>query len=197
MRIMQIGEYLKNRRRDLNLTQAQVCAGICEVSTLSRIERGLQTPGYGLLSTLLERLGMPAARYYALLSQNELDVETLMREIRADEIRFRRAPAEDRPRIRKRAEEKLSRLERLTEPEDQITRQYILSARAALGRKDGPYSFEERLDMLMEAIRLTVPRFDLEKVGHFRYSMAEATLINQIARTFSQAGKKSQATSIY
>ena len=58
---------------------------------------------------------MPAARYYALLSQNELDVETLMREIRADEIRFRRAPAEDRPRIRKRAEEKLSRLERLTE----------------------------------------------------------------------------------
>ena len=197
MRIMQIGEYLKNRRRDLNLTQAQVCAGIWEVSTLSRIERGLQTPGYGLLSTLLERLGMPAARYYALLSQNELDVETLMREIRADEIRFRRAPAEDRPRIRKRAEEKLSRLERLTEPEDQITRQYILSARAALGRKDGPYSFEERLDMLMEAIRLTVPRFDLEKVGHFRYSMAEATLIYQIARTFSQAGKKSQAISIY
>ena len=65
-----------------------------------------------------------------------------------------------------------------------------MSARAALGRKDGPYSFEERLDMLMEAIRLTVPRFDLEKVGHFRYSMAEATLINQIARTFSQAGKK-------
>ena len=51
--------------------------------------------------------------------------------------------------------------------------------------------------MLMEAIRLTVPRFDLEEIKLGRYSMAETTVINQIARCYAHMGQKTKAIDIY
>ena len=34
-----LGEYVKQRRLDLGLTQEQLCYGICEPMTLSRLEK--------------------------------------------------------------------------------------------------------------------------------------------------------------
>ena len=39
-----LSEYVKQRRLDLGLTQEQLCDGICEPMTLSRLENGKQTP---------------------------------------------------------------------------------------------------------------------------------------------------------
>ena len=44
MQNYKLGEYIRQRRLDLGLTQEQVCAGICESVTLSRVENGKQTP---------------------------------------------------------------------------------------------------------------------------------------------------------
>ncbi len=192
-----LGEYIRQRRKDLKLTQQQLCEGICEPMTVSRLERGTQTPSYHTISTLLQRLGLPGNRYFALLSKNEADMDALQKEILADEIQFARSAKEDRPAIRRQALEKIEKLEQHMAPEDWITRQYILSAKASLGGPEGPYSPEERLTMLLEAIRLTVPRFDLENIGLLRYSMEETKIINQIASTYSQAGQKRTALNIY
>ena len=35
----------KNHREAHGMTQSELCAGICDPSTLSRLERGRQTPG--------------------------------------------------------------------------------------------------------------------------------------------------------
>ena len=43
MQNYKLGEYIRQRRLDLGLTQEQVCAGICESVTLSRFENGKQT----------------------------------------------------------------------------------------------------------------------------------------------------------
>lgn len=39
-----LGDYIKQKRLDLGLTQEQLCDGICEPMTLSRLENGKQTP---------------------------------------------------------------------------------------------------------------------------------------------------------
>lgn len=192
-----IGEYIKKRREDLGLTQEQFSEGICTAATLSRLENNLQTPTRDRISALLQRLGLPGDRYFALLSKNEEEIASLRKEICADEIRFRRAAKEQRPKIRERAMEKLNALTELAEPDDLVIQQFILKTKAALGGPEGPYDFEVRLDMLMKAIRLTVPRFDLEEISLFRYSMAETTLINQIALCYSNAGQKRKAIDIY
>jgi len=197
MRELLIGEYIKSRRLDLGMTQDQLCEGICTPATLSRLENNTQTPGRNRINALLQRLGLPDDRYFALLSKNEEEVESLQKEIQIDCVRFRRAAETNRPQIRASALAKIEQLERIIEKDDQIARQYILSMKVALGKPEGQYSFGERLDMLMQAIRLTVPRFDLEDIGHFRYSMDEVRLINQIARTYSNAGQRKKAIDIY
>ncbi|MBD5162752.1 MAG: helix-turn-helix domain-containing protein [Oscillibacter sp.] len=197
MQIMLIGEYIRQRRLDLGITQAELCEGCCAVSTLSRLEAGKQVPGRALVHALLQRLGLPEEQYFALLGESEAAVEALKKDIRADEIRFHKALADQRPQIREEAMEKLARLEALTEEDDRITRQYILSSKVTLGRPEGPYSVQERLDMLMGAIRLTVPRFDLDKIGLFRYSINETTVINQIASAYANAGEREKAAGIY
>ena len=70
-----LGEYIKQRRLDLGLTQEQLCDGICEPMTLSRLENGKQTPSRNRINALLQRLGLPDDRYFALLSKNELEME--------------------------------------------------------------------------------------------------------------------------
>lgn len=124
-------------------------------------------------------------------------MEALQKEIRADEIRFRKADEEIKPEIREEALDKLAQLEELAGKDDRVVQQFILGTKATLGEKDGPYDFEKRLNMLMEAIRLTVPRFNLEEISLKRYSVEETKLINQIAVTYKKAGKRKQAIDVY
>ena len=64
----------------------------------------------------------------------------------------------------------------------------------ALGRLDGRYTPLEQIDLLMQAIRLTVPRFDLESIESFLYTKDEITIINQIGLDYSDAGQNKKAT---
>ena len=149
-----LGEYVKQRRLDLGLTQEQLCDGICEPMTLSRLENGKQTPSRNRINALLQRLGLPDDRYFALLSKNELEMEALQKEIVACNA------TEKVPE----GLEKLAQFEKLADPDDQIAQQFALRSRVLLGRLDGRYTPLEQIDLLMQAIQLTVPRFDLEKV---------------------------------
>lgn len=81
MQNYKLGEYIRQRRLDLGLTQEQVCAGICESVTLSRFENGKQTPSRNRINAILQRLGLPDDRYYALVTPEELEIEALKKEI--------------------------------------------------------------------------------------------------------------------
>ena len=81
MREIPIGAYIRQNREAQGLTQQQLCEGICEPATISRIENGQQTPYRSRLSALLQRLGLPDDRYFALLSPNEIEISSLQAEI--------------------------------------------------------------------------------------------------------------------
>ena len=72
MRELFLGEYIKQERLKQGITQEQLCAGICEPITVSRMENGKQTPSYNRICAFLQRLGLPDERFFALLSKNEL-----------------------------------------------------------------------------------------------------------------------------
>lgn len=197
MKEMFLGEYIKQERLKKGITQEQLCEGICEPITVSRMENGKQTPTYNRIRAFLQRLGLPDERYFALLSKNEQEIKTLQDEIRADSIRFERTALEDRPHIQAAGLQKLEQLEKLAEPDDRIIRQYIMSERATLGKPDGPYSPEERLNLLLEALRITVPNLDLEEINLGLYSMEETTLLNKVAVAYAQMGQEKKAIDIY
>ena len=53
-----IGNILKEYRTRLNISQEDLCLDLCAVSTLSRIESGMQVPGRKLIEALFSRMGI-------------------------------------------------------------------------------------------------------------------------------------------
>ena len=196
MKELRIGEVIKRRRKELGLTQAEVCEEICEPMTLSRIENGKQAPSYNRVKAILHRLDLPDDRYTALLEEDEIKLEDLKREACAKENLFWEASDQDRP---KRREEALAAIQALEEfaGEDHLTRQFIMGLKETLGKPEGPYTLEEKLELLMGAIRITRPKFDLEEINDLRYSKEEMALIIRIASAYSLAGEKRKALDIY
>jgi len=187
-----IGSYIKQKRLDNGWSQEYLCENICGQSTLSRIENNERTPSAGVVKTLLQKLGLPAGRFFALLSADDLEQERLEREINREKLWFRRAAEQERVQIREGILEKLEKLEKFCEDDDRFARQFILSTRATVDS----CTSHERLDMLIEAIRLTLPRFDVNNISDFQYSEREIILVNQIARTYTRMGDRKKAIAI-
>jgi len=191
-----LGEAIKKRRQELGLTQEQLCEGICEPITISRLENGKQTPSRNRINALLERLDMPADRYHALVSTRELEVDALQRDIISYSLRFRKASPEEKPEIRKIVTKALEELESIIDIDDTLSKQFILRSRVLIGTENGEYSFEEKISMLTDAIRMTSPGFDLDDIGRGLYTTDEIKIINHLATEFSDAGKFMDAIGI-
>ena len=191
MKEVYIGSIIRKRRQELGLTQEQLCRGICETVTLSRIENGKQTPSRSKLNALLQRLGMPGERYYALLSEQEMKISNLQTEIVSCNVLGQR----------EQGLKKLDELERMMEADDHLTRQFVLRCRALLGRwEDGklvPYSFREKQMLLFRAISLTVPHFCVQDISGNLYGVDELKIINQIALVYADYGQTKAAVSLY
>ena len=187
MQNYKLGEYIRQRRLDLGLTQEQVCAGIREYVTLSRFENGKQTPSRNRINAILQRLGLPDDRYYALVTPEELEIEALKKEIvSCNALKC----VED-------GFDKISQLEKIVKPDDQITQQFILRSKVLLGGLDKRYSNDERIQMLLQAIRMTIPDFQLDKIEDFLFTLDEMKLVNQIGNAYSLSGDNEKAADIF
>lgn len=192
MKTVFIGEIIRQRRRELKLSQEQLCEGICDPVSISRIENGKQSPSKILMDSLLERLGLPVGKYYAFLNKEEEDIDNLKKEIISCNV-FRNS---------EKGLEKIAELENIADPENPLIHQFILRSKASLGVKGDdskirPYSFEEKLDLLMQAIHLTVPKFNLDEIEQCLYDLDEIKIINHIAQIYSDHQEHQKSIDIY
>lgn len=191
-----LGEVIRQRRLELGLTQEELCQGICEPMTISRFENGKQTPSRNRIKALLQRLGLPDDRFYGLLSDRETQLAVLEKDIVSCHVRFEKAFSEDRKAIRAEALEKHKQMEEIMEKDDTLSRQFLLRSKCLLGKEDGDYSFEERMSMLLDAMRLTCPQFDLNRIGEGLYTEVEIKIINGISNAYLRAERHYEAIDI-
>ena len=192
-----LGNVIRQRRLDLGLTQEQLGEGICEQATICRFEKGTQTPTHNRVKALLQRLGLPGNRYFAFISKNEEMSEVLRNDIRKLEVLFYLSNDAERSEIRAHIWSKLSELENIMVPDDQITRQYILYNRVSVDCPIKPYEPAEQIAILTKAIRLTVPRFELDAIHSFHFSDDELNIIGLLAYSYLNMGQNRTAISIY
>lgn len=192
MRATYLGEVVLQRRNHLGLPQEMVCEGLCTPMTLSRFEKGKQTPSRDCIEAILQRLGLPDDRYFAQLTRRETKILLLRKEALAYYKHWEQTLQKDQ-HIRLDALEKLHKLEQFVKKNDQITQQFILRLKALLE----DHSPQERLEMLMDAIRLTSPRFNLDKISSCLYSVDEAIIISRIAISYACCGQRQKAINIY
>jgi transcriptional regulator with XRE-family HTH domain len=89
-----LGSEIKRIREELNLTQKQVCEGICDQGVISKIERGEFFPSFEVLLALSNRLKLPinyffesaiSGQYYHVIEvKNEVD--TLLLQYKYDDV---------------------------------------------------------------------------------------------------------------
>jgi len=191
-----LGEVIRQRRLELGLTQEELCEGICEPMTISRFENGKQTPARNRIKAILQRLGLPDDRFYALLSNKELELGNLEKELVSCHVRFERAATVDQPAIREEAFAVHRRMEELMDKDDILTRQEIIRSRFLLGKFDNDYGYKEGMEMLLGAIRLTSPKFDINHIERGLYMRNEIKLINNMATCCLRNGRHEESVEI-
>lgn len=192
-----IGEVIKKRRTELGLSQEQICEGICEPMTISRLENGKQTPSRNVVRALCQRLGLPDDRFFAVLTDKEIKIDKLYKDICACNVEFERSIIENRKEIRERGMKKIAELESIIQKKDYLMNQFILRSKMILDRDEKPYSLEESLEILKQVIKISQPRFDENSIATGIYSIEEMKLINQLAMTYSEMGNSKSALNIW
>ncbi len=192
MKVKYLGEVVRERRKRMGVPQKLVCEGLCTTMTLSRFESGQQTPSRDCVVAILQRLGLPDNRYYAQLTREETQLVLLRKEVLAYCSQFEQTLGDARQKAHMNTLEKLRDLECCIKADDHINQQFILRIKASLGI----YPPQKQLEILMEAIRLTSPRFDLEKLSRCLYCTDETILINKIAIRHALCGQRRKTIDI-
>lgn len=171
MEVYRVGRIIQEERKRRNISQEDLCSGICVVSTLSRIENGTQKPTLKMEKALLERLGCSTENltFYAgkdEVKKHELEIELTRLTMHRDSV-----------------EEKLTLYKELTAGKkmSHMEKQFILMIEAMHGSYSGEWELAKVQEQLEEALRLTIPNFaekELEKVKCM--TMTEITILNNL-----------------
>ncbi len=178
-----VGEFIKEKRERMGLTQEELCEGICSVSTLSRIERGNQEPRKGTIQMLLQRLGCSESALVLSYDGDSFEVLNLIYRLRQAYILHRYDEAKELFSELDKSHDKLS-------PSD---RQFYETVGAILNQEK--LSDSEILDRLESAMRITHPKYDKDHLPRL-LSFEEITVLNNIAIYYSHLGDRSKAIEI-
>jgi len=186
--IYDLGETIRILREAAELTLKELSEGICNFTTLSRIESGeTQNPDFYTIEAITQRLGINILGYRTFyLSNKELvgyemrtRVQMLLRHHKYDE-----------------AEVLLVELGKRKAYKKGVNLQYVETAKATIyGERHGDNP--KYLKMLHNALKLTIPNFDEKDISRYHLTLCEANLVNQIAGYYMQTKKMRQSVRVY
>ena len=180
-----IGTILRDKREELDLSQEDVCEGICSVSTLSRIENGNQNPSQKTLMALLGKLKLTLQIFPQYILPHEVEINELERQI-SDLIDTRQY---------KKAEQHLQKLEKikLIEP---LTQRYMLLCRAIIGSHTGDTP-EESLKKMREITLAIAEDFNPKKILRHLLTKDDLSIISHLGVAYERTGDTDTAMEIY
>ncbi len=180
---LNIGTIIRERRKELELSQEDLADGVCAVSTLSRIESGTQLPSKNHLEALLERLG-----YSITMVDGYMDGVTL----RIHELKFK-TQLNYINRNHENALRHLQELEQLVTDHTSLDWQFMLTYRVLLNQKN--MSPQQRLEKLEEALAISCPRYINKELPRL-LSYREILIFNNIAWALDDLGRRDEAIDI-
>ena len=162
MNVNTIGEILRFYREKYNLKQSDVCAGICSVPTLSKIENGSKETDSLILETLLERIGKEVLQFEMILNDYDYSLWELRRQIETEMEHGRKDIAR----------QLLQEYEKKMPQDDNVHSQYVLYHRILL---EDDKQTEDRCAMANQALRYTCP--DIEKAVLYHETEIELIIL--------------------
>lgn len=175
-------DIIRSRRTVLGMSQAELADGICDPVTISRIECGKTKPKRKVQEKLMKKLGMGGESFIAIHQVEHPELAEL-----ADKIAVllnRGASAQ--------AEELFHQLERQIRSDSRYVKQYMMSMKAVILYNLGRISAGEHVAMQKEALYMTVPQMETEKLRGWCFSRQESTIINCMPHSYEKLGKREE-----
>ena len=184
MKYIKIGEIIREFRIRNFLTQQQLCQGLCEPPTLSKIESGKLSPSKKLLDALVERLRIP-------LSLNvPITDEEFKRAQIEQELTLK--VANDDFNIGNLLESYLSASPQLSHLEMQVYTFYKI-----IFNLQNKEHTEESVSEFVECLKITIPDYSItNSLSSYVLTPFELLIINNIAIQLHENLEKSQAISV-
>lgn len=167
------GKIIIDRRRELDMSQDDLCKGICSRQTLSRIENGRHKPSRFIAEALLTRLDLPVSYYINQPTYNEY-MQMLLHDKIADAIRigeFEKLPA-------------LVEESRQYTDDNKYFEQQVMRAQAVYALRVEK-NIDKARQILLDAISLVHPYFSVDTIEKMHLSRDEYNVLNMLANTYS------------
>jgi len=170
---MRIGDLIKGLRENQNISQAELAEGITERGYLSKIENNKAAPHRFMLDELFNRLGYnPSFITHYFIDAHTAKIQTMKQTLNAHLLKGRLQEAEDVIAALE-ADEKFM--------QEKLSQQYILRNKASLASKKKEDA-DKIIATLLEAIKISVPAFDMEQLGKkYLLTHTDIDIINLIA----------------
>lgn len=181
----QIGMFIRQRREELGINQSTLCQGICSISSLSKIENGMQEPRGKTLALLLNRLGFPAGLINMILV--EADVEAAIAVYNAEYL-FSIEKYAEACEI---ADSLSSEYENLTKPRQQFLDLMSIVAM----QQEGYISHIMALTSLEKLLRDSCPSYQRDELPDV-LSFEEVCILIRIAHQLERIGLVEEAVAI-
>ncbi|MCL2227487.1 MAG: helix-turn-helix transcriptional regulator [Oscillospiraceae bacterium] len=184
-----IGTMVKALRERASLSLAQLSSGICDKSTLQRLEAGKGETNYFTLEAIMQRLGRDVNLYQSFfLSKSDFTALQLRDRINILIInrRFDDAIA------------LLIELEKMNGLKKQnVIKQFVEFSKAQIFAASYSSPQPEYRDMLLDALKVTYPQFDERNIGKHPLTYFEAAILNLYAGFCGHNGEPIRAVDMY
>lgn len=197
MKVVFLGEIIKKKRKALNLTQAQLCEGICEPTTMSRIESGIQRPDLNIIQPILDRLGLPDECYYALVGKKEENIEDLKNKIIAELVRHNSCVDPEKTNLLMLIDHDVNLLLTSSSKKDNTTMQFGKFVQNILTYNRKEVDVNKTINQLSDILRMTIPNFDSSNINKYFFTHQEIVIIDWLALLYSSSGDYKKSFQIF
>ena len=185
MGVYRAGDVIRRNRQALHMTQEELCEGICNAQTLSRIENGKQNPGKEVYKRLMERMGKEKNRAFAMVSGDDVRVLEYAREYENALHKFEY----------EKADEVLQLLEGMVD-DSPVSRQYVMEGRAIIDLRLKRISEKEARKVLLEALNITIENPEKQDFSSYPLMEMEISILYNIANTYFSESEMEKAVLI-
>jgi len=184
-----LGSMIARLRAQNNLSLSQLCSGICDKSTLSRMEKGEIPGNYFILEAIMQRLGRDISLYSNFFLASNDFIAMQLRDRIYLLITMRKFGA---------ATKLLNELDSIASfRRYAVNKQFLETARALLFDAANDACHPDLLKMLLDTLKITIPKFDEQKIASYRLSYNELIIINLYAVYYKGTGDLERAVKIF
>lgn len=181
-----MGEIVRFLREEQQISLRQLSYGLCSVTTLSRIECNEREMSMLLAQRILGRLGYQPDKYELYCGDTEFE----WYEKRSEILRLRKQRDFSQMKILLRAYEN-----EVGKKRDSLQEQFIKSEKAILELEEG--RIETGIQLIKEAISLTVPEWEVEGFSLDVLALEELRLFCTLADAWERATERGKAYPIW